>query len=733
MARPNVPGQLWINGVAETSGKATMNMDGTVAVSAVLSDPNGGNVRLMVRYSTDPKFKRFYTVYSKFGPSGTRRGTVMTRLNRNSRYYVRAFAQSMRPRQFSANYNSTNFYTNRAPNPPPLVAPAENSTFPPGVNITFDWQHSDPDGAHAPLGYQIALRQAASPIGTPAAWKYFTQNTGGATSRIITAANFKASTQYEWMVRTRDNAGLWGAWSLMRSFTVEGVTRPPLLLSPISGQSVLTDNERIFRWQFRDPITSSTQGNADIRYRAVGSTPWIENFGTAHTAQEWSFPADTFAPGIQYEWQVRTTRASGLDPISDWSESGFFWTMLTPGSLAAIDLPLGEGEDAVLGCGTHKAFIFDRGGKINRGEITPITFVQWGRKRDDIADLSVTVTGFDQDCGELLGSVRSWMHELVIYRDGKRVAEGPVTHIQYRPGEVIISAKDVMAYAYRRILRQGYNDSTHKVGGVEYGLSTVVERGELILRNALAYAEPNVLPYMTPVHTGQDARQSRIVPDYTKTAWEEIDDLAANAGLDYCTVGRRILLWDTHQYLGVLPEMRDSDFSEPPVVTEYGMSMANYFAVTDGQGLWGAAYPIGKTATNWYDAYGPVEQLASGYGDTTIDISKLTPAIRDAHQKTLSSQAARNIQGRWPTPLVARVPDNSTIHPDVHVTIDQLVPGVWIPLRVENIVRPFGQMQKLDSVTVTQDKDGEKVAVVMSPAPADWEDPDSAAVEQEEA
>jgi hypothetical protein len=259
-----------------------------------------------------------------------------------------------------------------------------------------------------------------------------------------------------------------------------------------------------------------------------------------------------------------------------------------------------------------------------------------------------------------------------------------------------------------------------------------VDRATRIIVNALAPHDPNVLPFLTTLTHHDDARQSRVIEDYTQTAWEQIDDMAATAGLDYTVVGRRIILWDTHWAIGRLPEMRDGDFSSPPVVTEYGMQLSNYGAVTNGSGVWGAARPLGETSPYMY--YGPIEMLASAYDEASSATDEtLTPASKQALINELAGQAQRNIAGRWPTPMVVRVPDNSTLNPKVGVGFEQLVPGVWIPLRSTGTCREVAQWQKLDSVTVNVGVCGELVQVVMSPAPNAGEDPDKAAADAEAA
>jgi hypothetical protein len=272
-------------------------------------------------------------------------------------------------------------------------------------------------------------------------------------------------------------------------------------------------------------------------------------------------------------------------------------------------------------------------------------------------------------------------------------------------------------------MRQGYNDSYRILNGQQIGMKTVVERASRIIKNCLAYDDPNILAHLTTIEYSDDARQSRVVQDYTKTAWEEIDDLAAHAGLDYCTVGRRIILWDTHRPVGRLPEMRDGDFSDSPIVTEYGMSAANYFGVTNNSGVWGAH----EEDKSDHQSTGWIEQLASAYGESEApaEARELSRKDRERLEENLTEQAHRNIEGRWPPPLVVRIPDNSTLSPDLNLGINQIIPGVWLPLRATNTVREVAQWQKLDAMEVEQTSQGERITVTMSPAPNEGEDPDS--------
>jgi len=760
---PSPPSDVKIEGEDAVAEMATKSM-GRVTISAVIDDPTQGQpVKLKIQYSSnDFKAGTVKTLDSPegFGKQARRSRIEMPNLKVNTLYKVRLWTiAKANTNQVSKDYTSASFWTDRPPTVE-LVTPAENSEYDESQVILFDWKFLDADEPQSPKqsAYQVRYRTETG------AWLYLPatgvqDGKGGKdTFRSLSADLLVANTTYYWSVRARDEQGLWSDWPFAQSFFIRGVSSPPTLVSPVGGigHAVMVGIGTIvrFSWKFRDPDPTNRQTQADLRWRVVGTgevgdtgdVGWVTQIGTGVTPgskMQWDIDGGYFAPGFLYEWQVRTYDAKATGVPSGWSQSGTFVSAVVPGS-GNTDPPLSEETDPLgeLGCGHHRVFVYDRGGRVLRGEIKPLTRVQWGRKRDDIGNCLITTNGFDQDCCVLLGDLQSWAHELVVFRDGIRVFEGPITRITYTSDNVEVEAKDVMAYLYRRVMRQGYNDAYRRIdltpltppapvgqpGGGPYtiiGSNTVVERALQITLNALAYKDPNVLQYVTAITYADDATENRIVPDVSRSAWEEIDDLAATAGLDYTTVGRRILYWDTHRTIGRLPEMRDGDFSDPVIVTEYGMQLANWYAVTNNNGVAGIAYPAGHDQVTWDERYGPVEMVSSAYGEqegANVSTEALTPAQRDALVQSFTRQAKRGISNRWPTPVVVRVPDNSTLNPQVNLGINQLVPGVWIPLRATLTCRKLAQWQKLDSVDVEEAEGVESVRVTMSPAPHGGDD-----------
>lgn len=723
---PDPPENITINGQSITDGLATKATN-SVIVRGTPDDPNSKQgVRMYLRLSDDGKFANAKVFKGTYDEVEKRDKVTVTGLVQNTLYHLRIHTQD-KTGLISPDYRSTTFWTNRSPGLTILQAPPDGGTLESIDNVTFQWNHQDVDPSDSQTAFRFRYRTARTPTSEPSEWTQI-EVVSDQEQRIEPAGTFKSSTLYEWQVKTRDEQGAWGMeWSPSSSFFIEGATQPPVPVFPVGDEVIFADLPLNFEWQFKSPSDAVLQSRADLRYRVRGTSSWTTVTGDASIPGPdtmWTFDAETFGPGERYEWQVRTYSTSAL--VSDWSDSATFFAATQPGTLAGSEVVESGQPAAPLGIGDNRVYVYDRGGEVMRRELQFVDKVTWSRKRDDISSATIMLSDWDEETRAFLGTLRSWLHEIVIFRDGVRVWEGPILRISGSKTRLEIEAKDAMAYLYRRILRQGYNDNFRVVNGVKFGLTPVPRRAARIALNALIYDDPNVLPYLTELTHPDDAPVSRKVPAFSRTAWEEIDDLAANNGLDYTVVGRRIVFWDTHQPIGRLPEMRDGDFSDDLVITEYGASAANVFAVTTSTAIYGVATK-GLDENGLPGDIGFIEQLASAYGDSEAEASSqaLTRAARNELEASLREQANRNISSRWPPPVHVRVPDNSSLNPTLNITINQLVPGVWIPLRAQETVREIVQWQKLDSLTVMQDGSGERIAVVMSPAPNEGADPDA--------
>jgi len=349
-------------------------------------------------------------------------------------------------------------------------------------------------------------------------------------------------------------------------------------------------------------------------------------------------------------------------------------------------------------CKKHQVFLYDRGATRRIGMIDGVVSVKWERLRDDISVADVHIEGMSDECRKILDGARALRHELVIYRGNDRVWEGPITLIGRVGSSFDIQAKDVMFYAYRTVSRAG-----RKSRPVE----TVLARANALLTTELARKEAlvppiNVVPHIRLMTTSDDARTAKVTQPYETTVFEDIDTMAIRSGLDYTVVGRSIILADTHTVFARTPMVGESDFIGDVIVTQYGMNGATHAFVTSAEGL------VGVADDNANDPYfGEWEILDTAYDEDGTDAPT---------QSALDSQADRNLSGKMPPPIIVRVPQNATLNPDGALKITDLVPGTRIPLTATLSGTVITQMQKLNSVIVTETAEGETIRVSLGPA-----------------
>lgn len=371
----------------------------------------------------------------------------------------------------------------------------------------------------------------------------------------------------------------------------------------------------------------------------------------------------------------------------------------------------------------HSAFIYDRGGTRRVGELTNISEVRWNRIRDNVSEASIRLEG--DACGEnaeLLYQARTHRHELVIFREDKRVWEGPLHRLPTQDGGYSeVFAKDPSLYLFFQPLTQRWSNAWEN--GVDH-TTTVTDRIETIIEYELSHGRTmphpgngspvaipawealdppiNVLPHLDVRHFVNEARTAAVTLPYEMTVGMHLQNLARHSGIDFTTIGRRLLVWDVSRSLGEIRTLTSADFTTRVVVTEYGADHSQAAYVIGQDGSYGQSLNLENL-----DYYGPWTTMYTVYNEEG------TSAPTDAE---LNSQAKRNLTGRSPAPIEVRVPDNSSIILSDTLSINDLVPGVHVPLRATINARPLSQMQRIDMVTVVETAEGEDVRITLTPA-----------------
>lgn len=378
---------------------------------------------------------------------------------------------------------------------------------------------------------------------------------------------------------------------------------------------------------------------------------------------------------------------------------------------------------ARLGQGENVAFLYDRGGSRPIAMLPPadMGLIRWNRKRDDMSNCTMALVSPGSDCCQIIREMQVGRHEIVVFRNGERSWEGPLTRISYKADSVEVEAHDVMHYASRTIMRSAYDNRYRKKGS---RIGPVTKRAQNVLQRELARKEAlgyNILKFLDVRTHPQTTKTSRYTPAYFSTVYDEMEYMAAKLSLDYTVIGRRIVVSDVHDILGRVQMLTDKDFTDELIVTSYGMELRTRSAVTDGEGNWAAVGGVDPF-------YGEVEFVDTSYGEEVkpaTTSAKPTKAELAAMMKEMASQARRNLTGRYPIPTVVRIPDNTRLSPEAPVTLNELIPGIRVPIRATLACLELQQEQKLDYMQVEQSRDsGESVTITLSPAPGTtpWDD-----------
>jgi hypothetical protein len=354
-------------------------------------------------------------------------------------------------------------------------------------------------------------------------------------------------------------------------------------------------------------------------------------------------------------------------------------------------------------CGQHRAFIYERGGVVPVGELTPLLRVRWERIRDEIstayAELPTT------ECCELLGDLRTIKHELHIERNGEIVWQGPITRLEYQFDVVEIFAEDVLRAAKRIVLREGYTQAYPNLWGV-------IDRMDWLMRQQcynLGGDPWNMLSHLHAIRHQGDPRTSRNVFSYQFYIWEDFDKYAEDSGSDYTVVNRDLYYWDTHLAWKIIPDLDEAFISQYPRIVEYGNDVATTGYVTNGQGQAGIA-------TQDDQGYGIVDFLVTNLNDGNVtDTTGPTPEEIAGWAET----AAHNIDGKVPAPSHLIIPANSTLMPGAPWEINDLFPGAWFKVHVDRLCRQFDEWQRLHQIIVTEEPEtGETVEFTAVAPPA---------------
>lgn len=377
----------------------------------------------------------------------------------------------------------------------------------------------------------------------------------------------------------------------------------------------------------------------------------------------------------------------------------------------------------------HTAVIYDRGGRQRIGVLSDLESVEWSRARNTVTSATVAITSAKcRSQIDLLRQLEPRRHELVIFRGETRVWEGPIEQVSWTSTGLVIDAFDVFNYVEHTVLSRTWNSETGPTSQnmitrvaqiLAYELSTpysmIVGTGSAVQTVSVPRWEniepaANVAPFIR-IYPGSTVTTSWTEP-FEMTVGEHVRTLARN-GIDFAAIGRSICIWDSDHVMGQTRTVTEDDFTGDIEVISAGSELATISHLVgeekddeDGNPL---PTPIGH-AGGENDYYGVWERLA-----TTSSEQGVADPDPDAPQEALNALAQRALLGRVPVPLEVRADGVDLILSDT-LLLDDLVPGVLVPLLATWNLRDVSQMQVIDSIKIIETATSESVQPVFVPA-----------------
>lgn len=310
--------------------------------------------------------------------------------------------------------------------------------------------------------------------------------------------------------------------------------------------------------------------------------------------------------------------------------------------------------------------------------------ILWRRLLDDssTAQIKIDLAGGDTECCELAGRLRTWGHQIRISRDGLVVWEGPIVHLEYGRDTLYVDARDVSAWLGRRVIRSVLDFRA------KTDLSEIARQ---LIEHGFQRDDPNVMNYLS-IEEAKIKGERYYGLDEPKYVLDELNELA-RTGIDYTVIGRRIAVFPELS-TNSLPVLRQDDFLDELRVVEDGLGGATYAQVR-GSGVTGH---FGGTS----EFYGLLERAA--IEDNILD------------ETTANLRAEAIVEAGNPVPLYVSTPGVARLACTAPVGINQLVPGIRVPvtLDVGEVCRSVSTTMRLLTVDVNVTNDEETVSVELA-------------------
>lgn len=350
-----------------------------------------------------------------------------------------------------------------------------------------------------------------------------------------------------------------------------------------------------------------------------------------------------------------------------------------------------------LGTGTNRAYVYTKGGGTQLLPLDAAATIEWGRNRNAFSVSQVTVNA-DSDSFGQLGDVHTWAHELVVFRDGRRVWEGPIRYLDYGKSDTILHAVDVAGWMAKRRISM-----TRRLG--EDVVSPVTTEMELSLVRAMADDDPNILAHRDVRHHAAETQISRDVRAGSGYYAGDFTGMAGK-GAHFTVIGRRIVIWPDEVLIGrvdtLIPER---DTTADVRVVENGDALATSATAVDADDRI-------RTSVSPHPDVNPVTAVSGFYGkhDATFGVEG------SSNDEALLALGRAAVAQLFPAAMVIQMPADSRLLATAPYNLTDLVPGVVVPVETSSTPRRASASMILDSIKVAQSPEGEVITLTLAAA-----------------
>lgn len=469
--------------------------------------------------------------------------------------------------------------------------------------------------------------------------------TGDTITITLSTADFASYTSY----RITNHGGAVEASEIIAGFA-NGPDPPPL--SPSWG-ALDTLWIAVMTAEYGEPIEGG--GGASVNYPAAytdGVGYYQFETGIWSARREWN--AATEDPG----W---FTDFAGLQAVVT--------IAIKPGELGPGPLPVERRVGGLGECPTYIAQLTRRGGSPVLLEL-PWSGLDYGRALDEMTSGSVTVPATtDENCCRVLGEVRAWEHELVIWRDGASAPDwaGPITEPIWTRDSVTLRARDLFQWLERRELSEDYNPIQ----------DDPVDIFEKFFLDAM-YEDNS--PNITLVKQGPAGfvAERVVLASEHRIAADELRELG-RTGVDWTMRGRELLVRGENLDLPFIGIVNDEDIDNPeasPEASQRGLEAASLIVV---KGSAGVVTQVGGVDPDM--------------GLVTRVFTELT--VRDGESVDHAAETLLSLLNPAPEVFQFNLNSRTTIRRET------LVPGALIDVRVALACREFSRLLRLTSLAVS--------------------------------